>query len=90
MLHDIEIRKVFKYIFYRIKDLKMKKVKELLNSPHIQIALATGFSIIVMTYFSKRILSEPIGYVPLAILPFLATIYEAVKNRYKESKICTT
>ncbi len=68
----------------------MKKLKELIKSPHIQIALATGVSIIVMAYVSKRMLSEPIGYISLAIPPFLATIYEAVLNRYKDSRICTT
>jgi predicted histidine transporter YuiF (NhaC family) len=56
----------------------MQKLKELIKSPHIQIALATGVSIIVLAYFSKKILPEPIGYLPLAIPPFIATIYEAV------------
>jgi hypothetical protein len=37
----------------------MSKIKELIKSPHIQIALATGFSIIVMAYFSKRVLPKP-------------------------------
>jgi len=48
----------------------MSKVKDFFKSPHIQIALATGFSIIVMAYFSKRILPRPIGYLPSAIPPF--------------------
>ena len=56
----------------------MKKNLALLKSPHIQIALATGLSIIVLAYFSKNILPEPIGYLLLAIPPFIATIYEAV------------
>ena len=68
----------------------MSKFKELVKSPHIQIALATGFSIIVMAYFSKRILPEPIGYLQLAIPPFLATIFESLLGKHKESKICTT
>jgi hypothetical protein len=68
----------------------MTKLKELIKSPHIQIALATGVSIIVMAFVSKRMLSEPIGYVALAIPPFLATIYEALLNRYKNARICTT
>jgi hypothetical protein len=41
----------------------MTKLKELIKSPHIQIALATGVCIIVMAIESKRMLSEPIGYV---------------------------
>jgi predicted histidine transporter YuiF (NhaC family) len=68
----------------------MSKIKELIKSPLIQLALATGFSIIVMAYFSKRVLPEPIGYLPLAIPPFLMVIYEAVVERYKNTRICTT
>ncbi len=68
----------------------MKSIKESLRSPHIYIALATGSSIIIMAWFSKRILPEPIGYLSLAIPPFIATIFEAVLGRYKDSKWCTT
>jgi hypothetical protein len=68
----------------------MSKIKELLKSPHIQIALATGISIIVLAYFSKRVLPEPIDYLSLAIPPFIATVYEAVINKYKDSWITTT
>jgi len=68
----------------------MNKLKELIKSPHIQIALATGVSIIVLAYFSKKILPAPIGYLPLAIPPFIATIYEAVTNKYKNKKNATT
>jgi len=64
----------------------MSKIKELIKSPHIQIALATGFSIIILAYFSKRIFPEPIGYLPLAIPPFIATIYEGVIGKYKDKK----
>ena len=65
----------------------MSKLKEMIKSPHIQIALATGISIIVMAYFSKRVLPNPIGYLPTAIPPFLMVIYEAVKDRYKDRRI---
>ena len=68
----------------------MSKFKEIIKSPHVQIALATGISIIVMAYFSKRILPKPIGYVPTAIPPFLMVVYEALLERYKKKKICTT
>ena len=67
----------------------MSKLKELFKSPHIQISLATGFSIIVLAYFPKRVLSEPIGYLPLAVPPFIATIYEAVLTKNRDSKIST-
>jgi predicted histidine transporter YuiF (NhaC family) len=68
----------------------MKKTKELLKSPHIQISIATGLSIIVIAYFSKHVLPEPIGYLPTAIPPFFMVIYEAVVAKYKNSKITKT
>ena len=67
----------------------MNKLKELLKSPHIQIALATGVSIVVMAYFSKRVLPEPIGYFQMAIPPFIALVYENVLNKHKNKKIAT-
>ncbi|MEJ2505758.1 MAG: hypothetical protein P8Y81_05790 [Ignavibacteriaceae bacterium] len=68
----------------------MKKLKEFIKSPHIQIALAAGVSIIVLAYFSKRILPEPIGYLPSAIPPFVAVVYEGVLAKHKNKKIATT
>jgi len=68
----------------------MSNLKKLLKSPHIQIALASGISIIVMAYFSKRILPKQIGYLPTAIPPFLMAIYEAFLARHKNNRICTT
>jgi len=68
----------------------MSKLKELIKSHHIQLALATGFSIIILAYFSKRVLLEPIGYLPLAVPPFIALIIEALVDKYKERKILIT
>jgi branched-subunit amino acid transport protein len=68
----------------------MSKLKEFFKSPHIQIALATGVSIIALAYFSKRVLSEPIGYLPAAIPPFIAFIFESVLSKHKNKKIATT
>lgn len=68
----------------------MSKLKELIKSPHIHVALATGFSIIIMAYVSKRILQEPIKSEILAIPPILMVIFEALLGKYKNSKICTT
>lgn len=68
----------------------MSKVREFFKSPHIQIALAMGFSIIVLAYVSKRILPEPMTKLALAIPPLIGTIFEVMLGRYKESKICTT
>lgn len=68
----------------------MSKLKDFFKSPHIQISLATGISIIILAYFSKRVCTEPIAYLPLAIPPFIATIYESILKKYKDKKICTT
>ncbi len=68
----------------------MSKFKEIFKSSHVHISLAAGISILVLAYVSKHVLPEPIGYLSLAIPPFLATIYESVLNRYKNSRICTT
>lgn len=65
----------------------MSKIIQLIKSPHIQIALTTGICIIILAYFSKRILPKPIGYLPSAIPPFLMVIYEVVKGKHKEQKI---
>ena len=68
----------------------MASLKEMIKSPHIQIAIATGTSIIIMAYFSKRVLPTPIGYLPLAIPPFIATIYEGFSTRSKNLKVFKT
>ena len=68
----------------------MSKLRKELKQPHIYIALAVGFSIIIMAVFSKLVLPEPIGYLSLAVPPFIGTIFESLYSRYKASKICTT
>lgn len=68
----------------------MSKFKELINSPLIHIALATGFSIIIMAYVSNKILPEPMGYIPLAIPPSIMLLYEILQGRYKNAKIMTS
>jgi hypothetical protein len=60
----------------------MSIVKNFCFNPQIQIALAAGTSIIVLAYFSKKVLPEPLGYLELAIPPFIATLYEgAIKKK---------
>ena len=68
----------------------MNNFKQLLKSPHIQIALAIGFNIIILAYFSKRILPEPIGNLYLAIPPFIGTIFELLLGKYGGSRFCKT
>jgi len=68
----------------------MSKIIDYFRSPHIQISIVTGLSILVLAFFSKRILPEPIGYLPLAIPPFIATIFESIYGKYKDRKFATT
>ena len=64
----------------------MSKLKEFFLSPHVQIALATGISIVVLAYVSKKVLDEPMGNLTLAIAPFVAMLYELLLNKHKDSK----
>jgi predicted histidine transporter YuiF (NhaC family) len=68
----------------------MSKLKELIRSPRRQIELATGISIIAIACFSKWVLPRPIGYLPTALPPFIATVYEALLNRNKDHRVFTT
>ena len=68
----------------------MLKFKESIKSPHVHIALATGFSIIILAYFSKRVLSEPLSYLSLAAPPFIATIFESLLGKHKDKKFMKT
>lgn len=56
----------------------MSKIRKLLESHHIQLALATGASIILLAYVSKRILPEPMHNLALALPPSLAVLGEGL------------
>ncbi|MBU0740962.1 hypothetical protein KKG45_06940 [bacterium] len=66
----------------------MTKLKGPTRSPHIQLALVTGASIIAMAYVSKRVLPEPMTYLSLAIPPFIATIWGSAEHKHKGSRAC--
>jgi hypothetical protein len=74
-----------KLLFLKVK----AKFTEQIKSPHVQLALAVGTSILAMAIASKRLLPEPIGYLSLAIPPFLGTIYETLYSKHPDSKLCT-
>ena len=67
----------------------MSKINGFFRSPHIQIALATGICIIMLAIFSKKIFPEPIGYLSLAVPPFIATLFELFFEKHKDSKLLT-
>jgi hypothetical protein len=47
----------------------------------ILVALATGFSIVALAFFSKRVLAEPMRPVFFAIPPLLMSAYEYLAHR---------
>ena len=61
----------------------MSRVAEFLKSHHIQLALAAGISILLLAYFSKRVLSEPIPTLYRAFPALLAVIAEGVISKNK-------
>ena len=63
----------------------MSEIKKFSINPRIQIALATGLSIIVLAYFSKRVLPEPLSYLELALPPFVALIFSSSPTSKKKA-----
>jgi len=63
----------------------MRKVKNFSINPQIQIALATGTSILVLAYFSKRVLPEPLSYLELALPPFIALFFATPPTKKKKA-----
>ena len=68
----------------------MSKVLEFFKNGRIQIALATGACIVVMAYFSKRVLLEPIHKLYLAIPPFIMTLYEGFAAKKEHANYSKT
>ena len=63
----------------------MRKIKKISINPQIQIALATGASIIVLAFFSKRVLPEPLSYLELALPPFIAVFFATPAAKKKKA-----
>ena len=68
----------------------MSKFEKLLKSPHIQIALAAGISILLIASFSKWVLEKPINPFLLAVPALIEVVYEYYLKKDKESKILKT
>lgn len=68
----------------------MSKLKEYLRSSHIQIALASGSSILIIASFTGFILKKPMHPFLLTVPPLIEVAYEYFIKKNKESKICTT
>jgi hypothetical protein len=65
---------------------RASRILGFLKSHHIQLALATGVSIIALAYVSKHVLPHPMRNLLQAFPPFLALIGEAVITQYKDSR----
>ena len=68
----------------------MSKIEKLLKSPHIQIALAAGTSILLIASFSKWVLEKSINPFLLTIPALIEVAYEYFLKKDKESKIVKT
>ncbi|MBN1780389.1 hypothetical protein JW948_04630 [bacterium] len=64
----------------------MAPFKESVKSPIVHVAFVSGLSIILLAWFSKRVLSEPIGYLQLAIPPFIGTVFSSLYDKHKNSR----
>jgi len=67
----------------------MSKIADFFRSHHIQLALATGVSIIVLAYVSKRVLPTPMDTLAMAFPPFVATLAEAFIAKHKDTVLGT-
>ena len=65
----------------------MSKIKELVKSGHIHVALALGISIIALAYVSKRMLAEPISPLYLGIPSFIMLAYETLLGSKKKTNL---
>ena len=68
----------------------MANIREYFEHPIIQIALALGFSSIVLNRVSQWLSIEPIGDSAMAIPAFVAAIYGYVSFKYKDHKFSTS
>ena len=61
----------------------MNKFKQWIRSERIKVELALGVSILVLAYFSSRVLDQPLSYLELSITSFITIGYEAIaKSKY--------
>lgn len=61
----------------------LQTMKELIGSKHIQLALVTGISLIVLSYVSKRVLDEPMRDLYIAV-PGLIMAFAEGMDRLKK------
>jgi hypothetical protein len=63
----------------------MKAIKEFFAHPIIQVALVLGASTVILAYFSKRVLDEPLKNLELALPALIATLFQGVSLKKKSA-----
>lgn len=66
----------------------MQKIKKILSSSHVKIALASAFSMISIGLFSTYILLKPVApmLMLIAIPPIIEALYETLYLKYRNAK----
>ena len=64
----------------------MRVVKEFFAHPIIQIALALGASTVILAYYSKRVLDQPLRNWELGLPAFLAMLFQGYVQTHKSSR----
>jgi len=64
----------------------MKTVKEFFAHRIIQIALVLGASTVILAYFSKRVLAEPLRNWELGLPAFLAIFFQGFTKKQTSSR----
>ena len=63
----------------------MNKIKEFFAHPIILLALVLGASTLVLSYFSKRVLAEPLSKLELGLPALLAMLFQGLAKTKKSS-----
>lgn len=67
----------------------MNKTTEIFKSHHVQIALLSVISIILIALFSKWDLEKPINLLVLLVPVLIELAYEYIVTKHSESKIAS-
>ena len=68
----------------------MSKLKEMLKSSHIQMAIAAGVSILAIATFSGLVLHRAMNPMLLTIPVLIEVIYEGLIKKYKQAGFMKT
>jgi hypothetical protein len=68
----------------------MSKINKYLKSSHVQIAIASGFSILLIASFSRWVLVNSINPFVLTIPPLIEVAYEGLLKKQRDAKYLKT